>query len=126
VTPRLGPSPDGALGFADPATEIVKLGDTEVWEVYNTTEDAHPIHLHLVKFQVIGRQKFTAADVDPDTGALSHIRFVGSPKRPAANETGWKDTVVMYPGEVTRPSRRSTRPGDYVGTATSSATRSTT
>jgi spore coat protein A len=57
--------------------------------------DAHPMHLHLVQFQILHRQGF-------DTGAfaLGHFQLVGSPRPPAANEAGWKDTAVVKPGEV--------------------------
>ena len=41
-----------------PITIRPKLGDTEVWHLINTTDDAHPIHLHLVRFQVLDRQAF--------------------------------------------------------------------
>ncbi len=51
----------GTLTFKDPITEQPALGDTEVWEFYNTTVDAHPIHMHLVDFRVINREGFTAA-----------------------------------------------------------------
>ena len=40
-------------------TEFPKLGTTEVWEIINTTADTHPIHLHLVQFQLISRQKYS-------------------------------------------------------------------
>jgi len=68
------------------------LGATETWEVWNWTVDGHPIHLHLVKFKVVNREAF-----DPLTGALSGI---ANPPEPT--EAGWKDTVIAYPGEVTR------------------------
>ena len=54
--------------------------------------DGHPIHLHLVKFKVVDRQVF-----DPLTGAL-----IGPCPAPTPTEAGWKDTVIAYPGEVTR------------------------
>jgi bilirubin oxidase len=44
------------LLWADPITENPILGSTEIWEIFNFTEDAHPIHLHLVQFQVVDRQ----------------------------------------------------------------------
>jgi spore coat protein A len=96
----LGTTDAGPLRWADPITENPMLNDTEVWEMYNTTEDAHPIHLHLVSFQIVDRQKFRAR-VNED-GSLSNIRLIGKPKQPAANEAGFKDTVQMFPGEVTR------------------------
>jgi FtsP/CotA-like multicopper oxidase with cupredoxin domain len=66
---------------------------TETWELWNHTVDAHPIHVHEVKFKVRNRQAF-----DPATGAL----VPGTRRRPEATEAGWKDTVIAYPGEVTR------------------------
>jgi len=39
-------------------TEAPRQGSTEIWEIANLTEDAHPIHVHLVQFQVINRQAF--------------------------------------------------------------------
>jgi FtsP/CotA-like multicopper oxidase with cupredoxin domain len=68
------------------------LDATETWELWNHTVDGHPIHLHLVKFKVINRQAF-----DPLTGNL-----VGPVLAPEVTEAGWKDTVIAYPGEVTR------------------------
>ena len=74
--------------------ESVKNGDTEVWEIYNTTGDVHPMHFHLVNVQVINRQVF-----DPGTFPYQ----VGGPIIPPAdNEIGWKETVSMYPGTVAR------------------------
>ena len=58
-------------------------------------------------------------------GILSNITLKGQPKPPAANEAGWKDTVIMYPGEVTRIIANSTARGSTSGTATSSRTRTT-
>jgi spore coat protein A len=65
---------------------------TETWELWNHTVDGHPIHLHLVKFKVVNREAF-----DPVTFALS-----GTVRPPEPTEAGWKDTVIAYPGEVTR------------------------
>ena len=81
--------------YDDPVTEQVKLGSVECWRFINTTMDAHPMHLHLVQFQILHRQGF-------DTGAfaLGHFQLVGITRPPAANEAGWKDTAVVKPGEV--------------------------
>ncbi|MBW2376974.1 MAG: multicopper oxidase domain-containing protein [Deltaproteobacteria bacterium] len=68
-----------------------QIGATEIWELYNFTADGHPIHLHLVKFKVLDRQ-----GID-EIGNLD-----GDPVPPEADETGWKDTVIAYPGQVTR------------------------
>lgn len=67
----------------DPITTFVPFNNVEDWTVDNWTVDAHPIHLHLVQFQVIARYN--------SAGAPSAWTTV------AANEKGWKDTVVMYP-----------------------------
>ena len=78
--------------WADPIATNPAVNATETWELWNWTVDGHPIHLHLVKFKVVNREAF-----DPLTGALS-----GAPNPPEATEAGWKDTVIAYPGEVTR------------------------
>jgi len=113
LQPSLGTAGSGAMMWDDPITENPTLNDVEVWEVFNTTEDAHPIHLHLVAFQILDRQRFKA-DQDEITGALSEIRLLGQPKPPEANEKGWKDTAPMYPGEVTRVIAKFDRLGEYV------------
>jgi len=112
LQPLLGTVDDGALMWDDPITENPLLDDVEVWEIYNVTPDAHPIHQHLVAFQIIDRQRFKAR-VDDD-GRLSQIRLRGQPRKPAANEAGWKDTAQMFPGEVTRVVARYDREGLYV------------
>jgi FtsP/CotA-like multicopper oxidase with cupredoxin domain len=127
-------------------SELPNEGDTEVWEIINMTADAHPIHLHLVQFQIINRQAFnaknytvaynavfpaandpmtpnfppvgpgvyipgygppgvyTAVNADGAVGGNPAITpFVqGAATLPAPHEQGWKDTVVTYPGQVTR------------------------
>jgi spore coat protein A len=113
ILPMLGTAAEGKKFWEDPITENPTLNDVEVWNVYNATEDAHPIHLHLVSFQVLDRQKFKA-DVDPKTGALTNIKLIGKPKQPSPEEAGWKDTAPMYPGEVTRVIARFDRVGRYV------------
>ena len=97
----LGTVEDGPLGWMDAITENPAHHSTEIWEIYNTTEDAHTIHLHMVSMQLLSRQKFTA-QVNEETGAISNIRLLGRPKEPGLEEQGWKDTYIMYPGEVTR------------------------
>jgi FtsP/CotA-like multicopper oxidase with cupredoxin domain len=106
-------------------------GDTEVWEIVNLTADAHPIHLHLTQFQLINRQNFNATNynaayaaafpggayipgygppLDYGTGNARALGgnpditpfLQGKPTLPAPNEAGWKDTVIMHPGQVTR------------------------
>jgi spore coat protein A len=113
LLPMLGTVKDGGLMWDAETTEKPQLNSVEVWEIFNSTEDAHPIHLHLVSFQVLSRQKFNA-DQDFETGALDDIRLLGQPKPPAENEAGWKDTVQVFPGEVTRIVAKFDRPGEYV------------
>jgi spore coat protein A len=74
------------------------LGSVEIWNLVNLTEDSHPIHLHMVRFQILDRQPF---DADEYLGKGT-MRFVGAPVRPSAEEAGWKDTVRADPGLVTR------------------------
>jgi FtsP/CotA-like multicopper oxidase with cupredoxin domain len=126
------------------ATEVPRVGSTELWEIANLTEDAHPIHIHLIQFQLIERQAFT----DPEAyraawdgtfpgGTFAGVTYApgefipgfGPPRTyttpnasgaiggniafdpfvdpagktgPAVNETGWKDTLKIPPGQVTR------------------------
>ncbi len=83
----------------DPVTEDPRAGSIEVWSLANTTGDVHPMHLHLVRFQVLNRQPFDVRGF-LTTGKL---RFSGNPMPPESNERpGWKDTVKSYPGFVTR------------------------
>jgi spore coat protein A len=145
MEPIPGSTPDA---FGNYLTELPNEGDVEVWEVVNVTADAHPIHLHLVQFQIMNRQNFNtnkfnkaynalfpaSVQIDPMTGMpypggvfiggfgpplsydgtdpLSAGKLGGNPditpylqgpvKPPAPNEAGWKDTAIMYPGQVTR------------------------
>lgn len=112
LEPILGTVTDGALQYRSPITENPELGSTEIWEIYNTTPDAHPIHLHLVQFQVLDRQEFTADQAG--NGSLTNIQLVGSPVQPPDNEKGWKDTIVMNPGSVTRIIAKFDIAGEYV------------
>jgi len=75
--------------------EIAKpqLGTTEIWELENNTMHTHPIHVHLIDFEVIGRGPDGTDD-------------------PLPNERGSKDVVRVNPGETVRII---TRFGDYTG-----------
>lgn len=83
--------------WAEPVTETPNAGDIEVWAITNFTDDAHPIHIHLVQFQVLNRTPF---DCD---SAPENIIFTGPPREPEAHEVGaWKDTVLAHPCQVTK------------------------
>jgi spore coat protein A, manganese oxidase len=87
----------------DPVTEDPKAGSMEIWSMANTTGDVHPMHLHLVRFQVLDRRPF---DVKTFV-ATGTLRYTGRPLPPEANERpAWKDTVKAYPGYVTRVIQR--------------------
>ncbi len=90
---------DGSMAvtlWSDPITTNVNAnndGNTaEQWNLWNVTADAHPIHVHLVKFKVLGR---TALDGTPSPTVTA------SAAGTEAWEDGWKDTVISYPGEIT-------------------------
>jgi len=117
-------------------SETMNEGETEIWQIINLTADAHPIHLHLVQFQLMSRQKFNLNKYNNFYNAafpggvfigaygppldynatFTHPTFAvptigGNPdvtpylqgpmKGANPNEQGWKDTFIMYPGEVT-------------------------
>jgi spore coat protein A, manganese oxidase len=84
-----------AKGYDDPVTEKVKLGTLEKWRFINTTEDAHPMHVHLVQFQIVERQGF-----DTEAFSRGQLQLVGRARKPAPNEAGWKDTAVVNPRDV--------------------------
>jgi bilirubin oxidase len=99
------------LMWEDPITENPRLNDTEIWEIYNFTADAHPIHIHEIQFQVIDRQGLVA---DDEGMSLPPARLVGAPFPPEPWETGFKDTVIAYPGQVTRLKATFDLPGQFV------------
>jgi spore coat protein A len=81
-----------------PITEKPVLGTTEIWELANLTDDVHPIHLHMVRFQILDRRQFDAFQY-MSTGKL---RYRDSPAPPDPGEMGWKDTVRVSGQTVTR------------------------
>lgn len=100
-----------AKRWMDPVTENPAVGATEVWEYYNTTADAHPMHIHELLFQVVNRQDLA---LDEDGEVLRPVQPVGDPTPPESWENGWKDTVVAYPGQVTRLRMRFVNSGQFV------------
>jgi FtsP/CotA-like multicopper oxidase with cupredoxin domain len=102
--------------WVSPTTELPIQGTTEIWEIANPTADAHPMHWHLAQFQLVSRQPFDDAGWLTNWTAvngpapLSHTTispgnitdfYNGTPTGPQPDETGWLDTVTMYPGQVT-------------------------
>lgn len=83
-------------------TENPDLGDIEEWTIYNLTADAHPIHMHLVRFQVLGRE------------AIGGGTSVVGTNDPLPWESGYKDTVISYPGETLTVKASFDIPGLYV------------
>ncbi|NJC96364.1 MAG: copper oxidase [Anaerolineales bacterium] len=151
IRPDFTVGPDGETYYS----ELPQEGETELWEIVNLTADAHPIHTHLVQFQLMNRQNFNvnkysgaynalfpaSSAIDPmtglpypggvfiggygpplpvngsdprsngklggnpDIGALkgkNPLYLQGPAMPPLPQEAGWKDTVIMYPGQVTR------------------------
>ena len=82
----------------EPVTETPKLNSTEIWEFVNLTEDTHPMHLHLVRFQVLDRRVFEPYAYE----TLHKVRFNSPPLPPMPNELGWKDTVQCPANMITR------------------------
>jgi spore coat protein A, manganese oxidase len=81
-----------------PITENPVLHTTEIWELVNLTDDSHPIHLHLVRFQILDRRPFDAFEFQ----YKNNLRYTGPAQPPASEESGWKDTVRADPAMVTR------------------------
>ena len=114
VGPRVGLL--GTVNLADPAnpkgiprewmdsvTENPVADTTEVWEIFNFTEDAHPFHIHQVEFEVLNREVF-----DPTSPAFGEVR------QPEPWETGRKDSLIVFPGEITRLKAHFDLVGRYV------------
>jgi spore coat protein A len=81
-----------------PATEKPTLDTIEIWHLVNNFAFAHPIHVHLVHFEILGRKEFTTEDFDKD----GNYKF--DPKKitpPLKYENGPKDVVRTEPGQVT-------------------------
>ena len=82
----------------DPVEITPELGSTEIWTFMNTTTFTHPMHIHLIQFQILERQPFDLERYNED----GQIIFTGPPKPPEPHERGWKDTVAAPAGQMTR------------------------
>jgi spore coat protein A len=81
-----------------PVTENPTLDTVEIWELINTTEDSHPIHLHLVRFQILDRRSFD----EPMYYSRRQLRYTSPPEPPEPFEAGWKDTIRAHSKMITR------------------------
>lgn len=102
--------------WSDKITETPEVGSTQEWTIVNLTMDTHPIHLHLIQFQMLNRQDIdvtayrkrweeingTPPFINPPQELSVEPYLIGDPIKPDDNETGWKDTFRMNPGQVTR------------------------
>jgi FtsP/CotA-like multicopper oxidase with cupredoxin domain len=139
INPATGQPFNGSIAWHSPSTENPALNATEIWEIYNATGDAHPIHLHLVHFDVLDRREFAADIIEQpvlqhngEEGVgfrLNNIR-VGSRVRPPMRgyvENAPKDMVSALPtqrggdplpgrvwGQMTRIKVTFDKPGRYV------------
>ena len=87
-----------ASHWKTPITEKPVLGTSEIWTLINPTNDSHPIHLHLVRFQILDRRTYVPWLFQ----SKRELHFLGPPEPPDANEAGWKDTVRAHSKMVTR------------------------
>jgi FtsP/CotA-like multicopper oxidase with cupredoxin domain len=97
--------------WSDPITENPAIGDTEIWEFYNFTGDAHPMHVHEIVFEVVNREGLL---LNHDGEPRIPMKLTGKVRGPEPWERGFKDTVIAYPGEVTRIRARYDNPGQFV------------
>jgi spore coat protein A len=108
--PNLGTGTWTPRMWMEAVTENPAVGATEVWEFYNATADAHPMHVHEVVFEVVDRQDIFVDETNQQVQVVP-----GSlPLPPEPWEVGFKDTVLAYPGQVTRIRAQFLTPGQYV------------
>jgi spore coat protein A len=96
--------------WMDTVTENPAVGATEVWEIYNATGDAHPMHVHEVAFEVVNRQDIVVDEDNEEVVVAPGSALI----LPEPWETGYKDTVIAYPGQVTRIRAQFNTPGQFV------------
>jgi spore coat protein A len=85
------------------------VGTVEDWAYINLTGDTHPMHTHLVTFQVLGRTPFDVAAYQARFGGANGVPggidptpfATGGMLPPDPTERGFKDTVKVNPGQFT-------------------------
>ncbi|MDH3303348.1 MAG: multicopper oxidase domain-containing protein [Acidimicrobiia bacterium] len=120
---------EGSIAWHSPTTENPALGSTEEWEIWNVTGDAHPVHLHLVNFEILGRHEIGAGTLVVEQPVVQHNGLLGQGFRivnptlgaavnpddyPEYVENAPKDMVTALPGQVTRIKATFDKPGRYV------------
>ncbi|MDR7037273.1 spore coat protein A [Methylobacterium sp. BE186] len=135
------PVPFGPLHWDHPVTEDPTLGTTEIWNFYNFTEDTHPVHVHQVEYQVLGKSKIVFTDAVNNAGPSAATPdglpddlngdgritigtigeapgsadiLVGDPVPLRPEELGAQDTVTVGPGEMLSTIMHFDLPGTYV------------
>lgn len=124
INPQLGTLEDGSLTWNDPVTEQPKEKTVETWTLYNTTEDAHPIHLHGASFRVTQRHELIipedgVATVGTNSDGATKLKLdkytLGQDIPLSATETNaWDDVVTVYPGQAVTVKAYFDRPGTFV------------
>jgi len=116
----------GTIAWHSPITERICLDDIEEWEVWNVSADAHPIHVHLVNFEIMSRYVIDSVDIIPQpvvqhNGELGEGFRIENPTKGSLVakpddyfEDAAKDVVTALPGQVTTIRMKFEKPGRYV------------
>ncbi|ACA16413.1 multicopper oxidase type 2 [Methylobacterium sp. 4-46] len=123
----------GPLAYDAPVTETPALFSTEDWQVFNFTADSHPIHLHLVQYQVVEKRHIDFQDANDDgvpddtnhDGVITYGHdsvpdynsadiWIGDPMALRPEESGWQDTVEVDPHQMMSIVATFDKPGEYV------------
>ena len=111
-------------GFTGEDGEVSEENEVEDWYYVNLTGDTHPMHHHLFMSQVVGRTPLDVAryvaDASPtpfgSVGIDPSPYFTGPEEPPESGERGWKDTIKVHPGQVTRIRAKFDLPSTVAGT----------
>ena len=132
-----GPNPGTRTWDEEPITEQVKKDEVEEWQIFNFSGDAHPIHLHLVHFEITGRYRIPKQNVfaeerlqvqyNGENGVGYDVHFVegqdymGEQVDPNEGQPGpyaeagfRKDIVIALPDQITTIVAKFDKPGRYV------------